>query len=611
MKILVARPLDPRWVDAGLGESVVYRPELETQPDSELCRALAETAANAVLVGVSRPDAESQAGLHGLKGDHKALHWISGQGDRTEADADLHALGSAERLIQEDIVRRRLRGLGVGSSERVASSLQGARVSLVGAGIVNLVNALQLVEQGARLEVYDAAPDPRSKPPWRQLGTTHGGGDARMFCFTEAGNYNEKRDPIDGKIPRALRRTIQDGGWLAVPPGDLTPNERGWVERFLELPTWQAAVFTEDIHRFTVSTAPLWASLQTGQPHLFEDVGLTRGVLALYAEAAKARAAEALHRRLDSLTRSMDPDELARRHPACRPAVEGGAIARGLEIRGFTLNVHRFARRLLDHLERQGVRFHWNRPVDGLEWTVDGLVAGLRTPSGAVRSDHYVLSPGIADGSLLHGTRSAGTLQGVLGLWMHLPHCSPTFQHSIKLHQEGCIGEDANIILGRDGAGRPSLILGSGYGFVGQQGLGERQLAMDSPQVVRLFEALEETARRFFPRAYAAARKDGSLHLQRKACVRPFSATGLGLFEVLNTDRGGRLIVAGGHNTGGFAQAPMVAQAVTETLHGRFHPMQTLYDPQRGLATLSSAQEGAGSIEQQDLEDDPAVLHLA
>ena len=42
-----------------------------------------------------------------------------------------------------------------------------------------------------------------------------------------------------------------------------------------------------------------------------------------------------------------------------------------------------------------------------------------------------------------------------------------------------------------------------------------------------------------------------------------------------------RLVLAGGHNTGGFAQSPEVAEAVACALEGRPHPMHTLYHPQR------------------------------
>lgn len=181
----------------------------------------------------------------------------------------------------------------------------------------------------------------------------------------------------------------------------------------------------------------------------------------------------------------------------------------------------------------------------------------------------------------MKGTRSAGKIQGVAGLWLNLPHLEPYLQNSVKIHREGHIGEDSNVTIATKD-GQPTLILGSGYAFTGK-----RSLDMDSPEVSCLFEALEVTAERFFPQAYEQAIRENTLYGKRKACIRPFTSTGLGIFEVMQTTTGGRMIIATGHNTGGFTQAPVVAEAVTATLSGTTHPMQALYDPERGIMAQS------------------------
>ncbi len=491
---------------------------------------------------------------------------------------DLRDLGIAERSMARRRTEQRLARCGIPSPRTLA----GSRVTLVGAGIVNLMAALDLAEHGAEVEVLDTGPDPRDHPGWRLLGATHGGDNARMFCFTEANNYNPKGYPVDAGSRQILRRTISQGGWLAVEPTKLDVRERTWIDSFHALPAWQAEVFTEDIHGFNVASYPLWKRLRRQAPRLFDGVGYRPGILKLYAEAGRAEAAEALHAKLGSLIRALDAGELARRHPCCRDAVASGRIAGGLEVRGFTLQVHDFVARLLPHLEARGVRFCWNRRVTALEWATGGLLAGLRTAEGTVRSEHYVLSPGAYGGGLLDGTRSAGRVHGVLGLWTTVPNLEPRLRHSVKIHRERHVGEDTNVTLANDDDGRPILILSAGYGY-----LGTRALDLDSPQVARLFEALDETARRYFPNAYRQAARDGTLHASRRACVRPFTATGLGIFEVSPTASGGLMVVATGHNTGGFAQAPAVAEAVTATLEGKAHPMQALYDPERGIQPVT------------------------
>lgn len=600
MKILVTHPLDPQIVSSGLGELVSYRPELATLPESELLRVLKHERPGVVLT--DRPILNSASLTNWNEPDRDPTKLVYRHSERCLAatlptvpteqapkasgglGADLEALGIAERRLLGADTAKTLGAFGV--SPGGSTGLSGERVVLVGAGIVNLMTARELLEQGADVEIVDAGPDPRSQPPWQELGATHGGADARMYCYTEADNYNEKAHRVYAQMREVFRQTITEGGWLVTPFDELTPREEAWIEDFLGLPRWRAEVFTRDIHRFNITSGGLWDQLKGDLPELFDDVGYTPGVLRVYSQAEKVEAAKALHGSLGSLQRALDSAELKRRHPGFAEAVDGGEIAGGLEIRGFTLGIHRFARKLLAHLEQKGARFQWRRRVTGLERDSDGAVQWLRTADGPLRAEHYVLSPGAYCQNLLAGTASDAAVQGILGLWLFLPHLEPRLERSVKIHREGHVGEDSNITVGRDGAGRPTLILGSGYGF-----LGERSLDMDSPEIRCLFQALEVTARRYLPTAYDRAMREGTLYGARKACVRPFTSTGLGIFEVLPTAEGGRLVITTGHNTGGFTQAPVVAEAVRDTLGGCAHPMQSLYRPDRGRSGSSNPSE--------------------
>ena len=64
-------------------------------------------------------------------------------------------------------------------------------------------------------------------------------------------------------------------------------------------------------------------------------------------------------------------------------------------------------------------------------------------------------------------------------------------------------------------------------------------------------------------------------------CVRPWTPTCLPVFESKNTRLGGKAIVFGGHNTGGFAQSPAFAKAVVDTITGKANPIQRLCHPER------------------------------
>lgn len=441
---------------------------------------------------------------------------------------------------------------------------------LVGAGIVNLVTAWALVENGARVEVVDAGPDPRSHPSWLELGATHGGANARMVSAAEGTCFN-----LEVVGAEVLRRTAAEGGWLLVPPEQLEGVERRWVERFETLPGWRTRLHAEDVHRFNLAGAEGWRALRRRAPELFRGVGLVPGVLYLASDAGALDRAETLQRRLGALQRRLGPTEVARAWPSLVPAVASGELAGGLEIEGFSLALHRLVDRLLEALAARGVSLHWGR-MARLVRDASGRLCRVEVGGESSRADHVVVSPGAHGEALLEGSRCQGRVQGVLGLWLELPELRPGLGRPLKIHREGHVGETSNVLPVSSADGRRQWLLGAGYGY-----LGRRPVDPSNPQLPHLYAALEETARRFLPRAWARALAEGTLHGERRACLRPFTDNGLGLFEVEATRDGGLLILTTGHNTGGFTQAPAVAEAVVSTLSGEQHPMAALYDPER------------------------------
>ena len=599
MKILIANRLNPQLSDCNLGEQIIYRPELATESEDVLRCALLDHQPDVALVDSKPISPETlttwQKATHGPirlvqrqnghllpEIDLPGIAVEQVEGKTADFHADIAALGIAERNLMQHQVASKLDACGISAQGTASSrtSAAGSRAILVGAGIVNLITAYELVKNGISVEILDAGPDPRSKPNWQLLGATHGGGNARMFCFTEANNYNEKENRGDADLKSVMQKRIWEGGWLAISPEQMSAVERAWIRNHCSLPRWRAEVFTQDIHQFNIASGLLWENIRQEAPHLFENVGYNSGILQLDSQAEKFEAARSLHSALGSLERLLDIDQLSHDYSVFREAAIAGEIAGGMELVGFTLNIHPLVERLLLHLERRGVNCRWNLPVLRIDRDCEGHASGLQTLEGVFRADHYVLSPGVYGESLLQGTRSAGKVQGILGLWLNLPNLEPQLRRSVKIHREGQVGEDSNVTLATDSAGKPMLVLGSGYGFIGHH-----PLDMDSPDIDCLFQALEQTAKRFFPRAYEHAVGAGTLYGERKACVRPFTSTGLGIFEVEPTAAGGRLAIATGHNTGGFTQAPVVAEAVMATLSGQYHPMQALYYPERGILT--------------------------
>lgn len=451
-------------------------------------------------------------------------------------------------------------------------------VTLVGAGIVNLITALDLARHGYAVTVYDRAPDPRSGAHWTAYGCTRGGGDGRMFTLTEADSYHNRSWRQDGTSNGLLERPISDHGWLVSKPGSLTEPEQRWAADFHRMPPALAEVYNDDIFEVNRMAGVRWGELIAAEPGLFNaGTGHADGILRLYTETGYFRWHVARNDRAGATRRVLSPAQISADYPALAAACADGTVAGGIEVTGFTVNIHRFVARLVGMLEAEGVRFRWNHEVAGIRWSSPGVADGLELSDGeAVRSRHYVLSPGAYGGDLLRGTASHQRIQGMLGVWLTVPNVEPRLEHSLKIAREGHRAEETNVTLATGPHGEPLLVCGSGYGWTGLH-----PGNVDSAELDVLFDSLEDTLARFFPEAHAAARAAGTLDASRQVCVRPWTASCLGVFEHVATADGGSLIVTGGHNTGGFAQSPVVAEAVLAAFEGRRHMMHDRYHPRR------------------------------
>lgn len=463
----------------------------------------------------------------------------------------------------------------------IAPEVGGPREAfLIGAGLVNLITALYLAEAGYRLTLVDRSPAPGTAG-WGAYGCTHGGDDARMFTFTEMDGYNNK--DFHGSAPTWFRHPVTELGWLAREPWSLTPQEHAWIDAFESVPSWLSRAYTSDIFSLTAEAGREWNALRTRLPHLFEDVVLTDGILRLYTDPGQWRAALARHRAIGALRREVSPADIARDHPALADAAHNGTLAGGVLVPGFTLNVHKFTQRLVAHLTERGARFHWETPVTAVRRDAHGALVGFDCAVAVPAHAHVITSPGVDGAELLRGTPCEGRVHGVLGGWMRVANQAPGLRASLKVARLGHATEDANVTVAHDGDGREVLIVGSGYGYVGTTG------GPDERQLAAVRAGIADTVARLFPhRAAPVPSSQPADNYGFKYCVRPWTATSLGLYHVEprrpddTPGPGGSLyIIAGGHNTGGFAQAPTVARAVLASVRGAGHPMHTLYHPER------------------------------
>lgn len=70
---------------------------------------------------------------------------------------------------------------------------------------------------------------------------------------------------------------------------------------------------------------------------------------------------------------------------------------------------------------------------------------------------------------------------------------------------------------------------------------------------------------------------------------------------MIGTSQGGRCVITGGHNTGGFAQGPSIAKAVHAALMHNEHPMHASYHPDRASSFLEALPPVASGDEPPEL----------
>jgi glycine/D-amino acid oxidase-like deaminating enzyme len=500
--------------------------------------------------------------------------------EQLESSRVVSILRAGERLYARGYAQSVLRHGDITTNRGTKRS-----VLIVGAGIMNLVAAESLAIRGFQVRIVDANPDPRTCEDWTRLGATHGGGDARMFTFTEADNYNEKGSDIYHNMRHIFRNTTLNGGWSVRSPLDLSAAETAWINTLEQVPAWLAQAMKEDIYYVNQEAGKLWSDFMARAPDLFSKVSLHPNILRLYAENTVLTAAQSLNEDIGALIDEFPLPELLRENPGFYPAVKSNDLAGAFIVRGFTLGIHSFVNKLIDRITDLGGDFTWNCSVLGMQRNASGQVTLLESQQGELQADNYVMSTGVTRNGLLNGTTSENLVNGVLGVWLQIPDLNPRLRKSIKIHRRGCLVEDINVTVSRDvRTNEEILILGGGYGYVGLD-----FPTPESPEMEALFNELEVVAGIYFPTNYRCAKERGTLwpNGERKYCIRPFTCTGLGIFEDIPTTQGGHLIITGGNNTGGFAQAPAIARAICRAMDGEHDPIHEVFHPCRSKLVAS------------------------
>ena len=456
---------------------------------------------------------------------------------------------------------------------------QNATVAFIGAGIVNLVTAVFLLKKGYTIEVYDSAPEPYNDQRWEEYGCTLSGKDARIFSFNESRHHHFKGNPFLTGANDQYRKIVADGGWLCCPPTSLNSHDQTWIDEYESYPQWLAEKINREVVDLNKESYCNWLELIREFPEFFENTGYINRLLRVYTTPQNFEKGKKTEAGIGSVLRSLKPEAVANEFECFDKAIHNDAISGALEVVGFSMNVHKLVQKLVAYLIRQNVRFFWNKAVSEILYNDHGEVSALRSKTGLITADCYVVSPGVPRNDLLAGTLSHRMIGAMLGTWLTIPNIDPQLKYPLKVSRTGYAADEsaagANVIPAQNSRGENLLHVSSGHGFLG---LNPHNIHKD--YIKDLSRTVHLTAQRLFPDSYKMAQEMGYLD-KMQYCIRPWTASCLGIFETIPAINHGKLIITGGHNTGGFAHSGAVANAVLQAFDGKYHVMHILYHPNR------------------------------
>jgi len=442
-------------------------------------------------------------------------------------------------------------------------------ITVIGAGSVGLMSAFYLDQAGYKVSVIDAGPNPTKKYNPLQAGATYSGSDARHVSATETEPWASK------SMLGLLDIPTSKNGWLAKDSKEITKNERAWINAFYDVckqPELQK-LYGKQVININNHGKSLWKKLEVSHPYLFVNTKAGNPMVNFFLDQESLDDQTAVEKICNPYCTILSTSDISRRLPCLRKPTLSGTIIGGFEVDGFALHAITLSQNIINYLQNKGVLFSWNEKLIKIE-KQDGQLSCLKTDAKrTIVSHHYVISTGVFEDNLIQNV--AQSVMGVAGVWITIPN--PGMTHPFKIAAPRPTGFINGTVRGKD------LLLSGGYGFIGKD-----PLDINSPGLKGLFNHMEKVISTVFPNHYEQAKKNNSL--DRRACVRPGTITGLGIFESIPTHNG-KLIIIGGNCAGGFTQAPTIAQAVVDSLTNKKNSMHTIYQTHRSQIISSENEQ--------------------
>lgn len=456
------------------------------------------------------------------------------------------------------------------------------KVALIGSGITNLYTAYQLVLNGFEVSLFDARPDPTivNKDRHLLLASSFGGEDARLFSFDECRHHFESKVSINQDY---FRTAITEGGRLCFNPNLISFDDIEWINSFEKIPTWLAKVFNDDIIAYNKESYDLWLNFIDRNNDIVNASGYKDCLYRVYSSEERFQKSIVQLRKRGEYISELSKEEFININPCFENAWNNGHINNVVRVKGFSFNIHKLGIALIEKIKKYGGTFFWNSEVSEIIRNNNAVIDKiLLNNKEEIRAEIFILSPGAYGTNVLMQTSSKNLVSSVIGMWLKLPNTDPKLNFPIKLARTG-IGspgacESANIIPGIDRSGANVIYVSSGHGFIGAN------QTIDNNYLLNLGVGVIDVVRKYFPNSPLLQE---NIEENLTYCIRPWTASCLGLFSIEKIENGGMIIISTGHNTGGFAQAAVLSNEILRVISGSESDMLLKYNPKRAFNYLN------------------------
>ena len=384
------------------------------------------------------------------------------------------------------------------------------------------MTAWKLTQQGYRITLYDAGPDPADQP--FGLGATQAGCDARHVTLTETTPWTSPERINLLNTPTAHR------GWDGRAGKPPERSDR-WLDEFTKIASAERAhrENTAEVVEANRQGLLLWDELATTEPQLFGDcaVGVSRTMPILFTSSDVAQEEYDFEHHFDERVRWMTEADLRSTTNMMLPLSMSGFRVPGIAFRAKTL-----CTRLIRQLAVL-VPFHWNtrlHPDDHELIPPECSAVIWATP----------WAPGIGTGF------DDLALGGVAGVWLERSWDGPSTAAFKLLGPEPVNYINVTIASGR-------IMASGGYAYV------ENSDTASAENTIRILQ--DQLRDQLEDQTVGVDWSDADPHV----CIRPSTPSGIGIStaDVLD-DR--RVLRIGANSAGGFTQAPLIANWVVAAL---------------------------------------------